>query len=214
MNRPELIFNQDQNLDDNLRTRYFVKDAMTEWKVSLRDECFCCDRHTYTMIFFERGLLAQNRDLTEITDEAVLKELRYEFNKDFLKTRTMTPQISGTVVRKDSSYATFQRKLKMLRVPLFALLAVCQMEGFADDVQMVNELKEGALKFLRSDTQEVIKQLGLDTCFLGWQSIINDMVNNNELTDVKAINLPDLSGYNVDRLDFFVFAGYLPPGYH
>ena len=40
------------------------------------------------------------------------------------------------------------------------------------------------------------------------------MVNFNELTDVETVNFPDLSAYNVDRLDLFVFAGIFPPGYH
>lgn len=54
----------------------------------------------------------------------------------------------------------------------------------------------------------------IGTCFLGWQRVINDMVNSNELTSVHSVNLPDLSAYNVDRLDLFVFAGVFPPGYH
>lgn len=40
------------------------------------------------------------------------------------------------------------------------------------------------------------------------------MVNNNELNDVKTLNLPDLSSYNIEKLDYFVFAGFFPPGYH
>ena len=80
---------------------------MNNWKLSLRDECFICDRYTYTLIFFERGVLAQNRELTEITDEAVLRDLKYDFNKDFLNNRTMTPLISGSFVNKDYHQAPF-----------------------------------------------------------------------------------------------------------
>lgn len=90
LNHPELIFNQKYQ-DDKPRNRFFKKDAMQQWKISLRNECLTCDRYPYTMIFFERGVLAQNTELTEITDEAILKELKYEFNKSYLKTRTMTP---------------------------------------------------------------------------------------------------------------------------
>lgn len=165
LNHPELIFNQHVANDENVRNRFFVKDAMANWKLSFNEECHTCDRHPYTMIFFERGILAQNNELKEITDDKVLKMLRYEFNKDYLKSRSMTPQICGTIIQKESFYSTFQRKLKMLRVPIFSLLALSQVEGFASNVDMVNEIKEGVLKFLRNDTQEIIKQLGLDNCF-------------------------------------------------
>ena len=56
--------------------------------------------------------------------------------------------------------------------------------------------------------------MDLGTCFLGWQDIMNDMINHNELYDIKTVNLPDLSTYNIEKLDFFVFGGFFPPGYH
>lgn len=106
---------------------------MNEWRLSLRDECFVCDRHPYTLIFFERGVLAQNRELKEITDEKILKELKYEFNKEFLKNRTLTPLISGSFINKEYGQVPFQRKLKMLRAPIFSLLALSQCKDFADN---------------------------------------------------------------------------------
>ena len=54
----------------------------------------------------------------------------------------------------------------------------------------------------------------INTVFMGWQFIINDMRNFNELSSVHSVNLPDLSAYNVDYLDLFVFAGVFPAGYH
>ena len=44
----------------------------------------------------------------------------------------------------------------MLRAPLFSLLALSQCKDFADNRRQVDALKEGVLKFLRNDTQEVI----------------------------------------------------------
>jgi len=60
LNRPELVFNQTTKCDANPKTRWFRKDAMSRWKLSLRDECYICDRHPYTQIFYERGVLANN----------------------------------------------------------------------------------------------------------------------------------------------------------
>lgn len=32
----------------------------------------------------------------------------------------------------------------------------------------------------------------MDSCFEGWEYAINDLTLNNELTDMKIINIPDL----------------------
>ena len=45
----------------------------------------------------------------------------------------------------------------MLRAPLFTLLTLSQIEGFSSTVDIVQEIKEGILKFLRNDTQEIIQ---------------------------------------------------------
>ena len=40
------------------------------------------------------------------------------------------------------------------------------------------------------------------------------MALNNELSDVKIINYPDLEAKNLKYRDFFMFAGFCHPGYH
>ena len=37
----------------------------------------------------------------------------------------MTPIICGSIIRKALKQGTFERKLKMLKAPLFALLQIC-----------------------------------------------------------------------------------------
>ena len=49
---------------------------------------------------------------------------------------------------------------------------------------------------------------------VGWKHILFDLVFNNELTDIKAINLPDITSQNIDQQDWFTFSGYFPAGYH
>lgn len=40
------------------------------------------------------------------------------------------------------------------------------------------------------------------------------MALRNELTDVRVINRPDLSAFNVEAENWYTYAGFLKPGYH
>ena len=40
------------------------------------------------------------------------------------------------------------------------------------------------------------------------------MVLHNEIYDVYTINMPEISAYNLEKQDWFTFAGFLKPGYH
>ena len=70
-------------------------------------------------------MLARNKGLLEIKDKKIIDELRYQYGKDYLLNRTDTPLIMGSVVRKFDRQRIFDRKLKMLRTPLYCMLAVC-----------------------------------------------------------------------------------------
>lgn len=119
-----MIFNQCLLNDQKAASRFFVHDAEMQWKMSVRHECFICDKYPITMIFYERGVMAQNTGLIEILDESILKELKYEYQRNKWDYRTATPLISGSVVNRGPGYHLFERKLKMLRLPLFSLLSV------------------------------------------------------------------------------------------
>ena len=47
----------------------------------------------------------------------------------------------------------------------------------------------------------------------GWQHILDDKCNFNELTDTTKLNAPSLED-ELHRKDYYVFAGFLNPGYH
>lgn len=100
--KPELVFNQNYTYDHVEAERYFKKAASSQWTLSVRDECYMCQRHRYTLIFYERSCLGKNAYLTEITDDDTIKTLKIQFDKDFLKHRSFAPIIMGTVVRKHS----------------------------------------------------------------------------------------------------------------
>ena len=110
-------------------------------------------------IYYERGLFSSNHDLTEIHDEAILKELEYDFNKNYTIYRTETPLICGGIINKQPWQNYYERKLKMLRVNLFSLLSICQANGFADRDAIVRNIKTGVHKFLKNDRQQFIKNI-------------------------------------------------------
>ena len=127
LNHPELIFSQDPTRDS-----FFEQNESEEWQVSLTGDCYVCDKHKYTMIFFNQDG-AQN-DLTEITDERSRLEIQRSmgmcnFSNDG------APVICGSVVPDslqggEKQHYNFRRKLKMLRGDLFALLSVSMSMEF------------------------------------------------------------------------------------
>lgn len=50
--------------------------------------------------------------------------------------------------------------------------------------------------------------------FYGWAHVYRDLLLRNELTDVRAINRPDLSSPFVEQQEWYTFAGFFKPGYH
>lgn len=100
--------------------------------------------------------MAQNPGLTEIMDKSILKELRYEYQRNKWSYRTLTPLISGTVVNRGPGYHLFERKLKMLRVQLFALLSIIQCKNLVNEDSQIGSIKRGITKFLKSDVTEVL----------------------------------------------------------
>lgn len=214
LNHPELIFNQQPKYDHDMQQRYFRRDAKHDWEFSPTNDCFICNRHQYTQIHYERGVLATNKELVEIKDPLLLKELRYQYEKEFLNNRTETPIICGTIVNRRATQDVFDRKLKMVRTPLYCLLAICQTREFFPDQKLVHGLKEGVQLFLKNDNWELLDHLRIKNKFSGWSHVLNDMALHNELTDVRAINRPEVSAYNVEVKDWFTFAGFFTPGYH
>ena len=86
----------------------------------------------------------------------------------------------------------------MLRAPCFSLLSVSQCVEFANNLDEVLKIKEGIQRYLRSDAYELLEHIGAPISLVGWKHIIFDLVFNNELTDIRAINMPDLTAYNID----------------
>jgi hypothetical protein len=62
-----------------------------------------CDKHKFTMVFYERGKNSKNEGLLEIKDQEFLDELREDFIKNYSAYGTLTPLITGSVVKKPHS---------------------------------------------------------------------------------------------------------------
>lgn len=212
LNHPELVFNQNPQHDNDRQRRWFKTDAQHTWTLSRTHECLICDRYAYTMIFYERGTLAANVGLTEIEDPEILKMIKYDYAKNYVDIRSSTPIICGTVISKQFGQPQFQRKLKMLRTPIFSLLSLCQQEDFCWKEEVTQQIKEGVLQFLKVDGH--LEKVQAERFLRGWPRILEDLAGDNQLTDVRAFNFPNLKVTTVEKQDWFTFAGFLPAGYH
>jgi len=41
--------------------------------------------------------------------------------------------------------------------------------------------------------------LKVDNCFKGWEKVLNDFALNNEITDLKIVNFPNLNDPNINK---------------
>ena len=63
----------------------------------------------------------------------------------------------------------------------------------------IPNLKKQIKAFLETDNWDTIREMGIASKLEGWAYILNDMANHNELTDLRAINRPEMSAYNVEQ---------------
>lgn len=88
-------------------------------------------------------MIAQNKDLTEIFDLEILDFLKYEFKKNYTIYKNDTPLICGTLINRNRYQNIFDRKLKMLRTPLFSMLSIIQAKDFANRNILIEKVKIG-----------------------------------------------------------------------
>ena len=125
----------------------------------------------------------------------------------------MTPIICGTVVNKGLGQPQFDRKLKMLRAPLFAMMMCLQAKDFVVDNENAEAIQKAMQEFLRQENYHLLDSLDITEKLDGWDKLLKYMCLENELMDVKNINPPDFD-LDLYEKDYYVYAGYLKPGYH
>ena len=122
----------------------------------------------------------------------------------------------GTVVRKHSSQCLLDRPLRMLPASLFTLLVMADGGKFSlSSPHLTDKLHEAIIDFLKSDNDEALHSKNkLTNTLVGWQGVLQEFCEQNEITDVYSVNQPNLNGfYNLEK-DYYVYAAYLPAGYH
>ena len=143
-----------------------------------------------------------------------------------LKTMT-TPLIFGTPVRSSQQYVktsnitdlTFERKLRMVRVDLFALMSCCQNSEFIKDANETMTIKKSLYNFFRGEQNSRVQKLDTFKKLTGWNRLMHQKCNMNCIYSVHNVNQPECISNKNAKLEqpgdsHYVFATYLKPGYH
>lgn len=134
---------------------------------------------------YEQSPDAANEGLIEIKDEQFREGLVLSLNLDLKDSvNNQVPFVIGTVVNPN-----YKRKAKMLRSELFALLAISQNKMFISEKKQLEGIKNGALAIaLKNQDMNPAEMPAICSKLRGWHKVVEDMLNNNQLTDVFAIN--------------------------
>jgi len=144
-----------------------------------------------------------------------------------------TPLIFGTVVDDDVNFEkkagnyskisnmTFDRKLRMMRADVYALLSVSTDANFFKEHHQPQIVKKSVLKFLEGEFNEKANELRIFQKLKGWNKLLNKKCNHNQIMQIHSVNQP-YCVYNEDALaentelgcNHYVYAHMLNPGYH
>jgi len=143
-----------------------------------------------------------------------------------------TPLICGTLVRDQSEYEkvggqnrinnlTFNRKLRMMRADVFALLSISTNSDFIADPADSQVIKTAVLKFLEGEFNEKAAQYQVFSRLKGWNKLLHEKCNANQILQIHSINQPECVSSAIaqheaaeDGCPHYAFATFLEPGYH
>lgn len=70
--------------------------------------------------------------------------MRYHYKKNQIEFKNKTPLICGSVIMKRfPNSCMFERRLKMLRAPIFSLLTIIASKNFSDTIETIYAVKDG-----------------------------------------------------------------------
>ena len=210
---PGLFFNQRIKLDSNPKYRFFNLKSANAWQLSKDNECYICEKHRYTVVFYDRNFMALNEDLIEIKNQEFLRKLKKDFLGNYSKFYSMAPIICGSIVNRAIGQENFDRKLKMVKASIFSLFQLMSIKKLGMNGDHKKVIAEAMQMFLQNESYHLLRQLNINEKLEGWEKLIKESSLNNELFDVKNINLPDFSNELRDK-DVYMFAASLKPGYH
>ena len=96
----------------------------------------------------------------------------------------------------------------MVRANMFTLMCISGSALFITEKKQTQTTKQAAVRFLEIDKEGVLKELKIDDQLKGWESILDDKCNKNELTDVMQVNSPNFNK-DISEKDIFCFAAFL-----
>ena len=96
-----------------------------------------------------------------------------------------------------------------MRAQLFTLLCISQSQYFLTQELQSKHIKDGVIKYLDYDSKSMLQQMNIQKKLEGWPQILQDKCQNNELTDVAAINEPYFEDPNLTKKEVYVYAGFL-----
>lgn len=202
VNYPELIFNQRTEVN-----KYFEEDAAQHWRLAKINDCYICNRHTYTAICFEQGAEAKNPGLIEIKDEEFVAALPGYLNINLQDVQRIRPVIVGTVCN-----GGWNRKLMMLRAELFTTAMISESSAFMEAKKAAKKIKRGVVSFAEKN-QNITEEQVLERV-QGWNKVLHHKLNENYLTDVHVVNeFPNLEQV-APTGTAFIYTAFLKPGHH
>ena len=114
---------------------------------------------------------------------------------------------------------TFHRKLRMMRADVFSLLSISMQNMFFRNVQDSEIVKSACLKFIDGEDNKKIKSMGLFKYLNGWNKLLHQKCNMNQVLQVQSINQPqcvqdEAAKHEPESSKHYVFAGFFEPGFH
>ena len=70
-----LAFNQ-RIKNDLTREKFFNLNSASPWTLSKENECYVCNKHTMTVIFYDRNFMALNEDLVRVKNKEFVQKLK------------------------------------------------------------------------------------------------------------------------------------------
>lgn len=167
-----------------------------------------------------------------MSDAAFITKLRQEYNLKYSQQLTSlnkmtTPLIFGTPVRSSLKFCgseqitdlTFDRKLRMVRADLFALMSCATNSDFVKDAADTIAIKKSLFNFFKGEMNARAKKIGTFEKLTGWNKLLHLKCNKNSIYSVHNINQPEcildeFAGLEEPGDGHYVFASFLKPGYH
>ena len=107
----------------------------------------------------------------------------------------------------------------MMRADVFALLNVSTSSDYMKGAKDANIIKRSIMKYLESEQNERAEGLGLFQNLKGWNHLLFQKCNRNQVMRTHSVNLPTcVRDEHVPQAaassSHYVFAAYLEPGLH